>query len=166
MAITPVVQDPDPVLHTIAKEIKNFKDPSLKDLISDMKDTLVEEDGLGLAAPQIGVSLSVFVIPDEYAPEVRRFLSPLTFLRPMKPTVFINPKIIRYGKDREEMDEGCLSVRDVYKPITRSYEVTIKARNEKGQKFTFTANKLLARIFQHETDHLNGILFLDRLHEK
>lgn len=166
MAIIPVVQDPDPVLHKKTEEVTNFKDPSLKELVHDMQDTLVDEDGLGLAAPQIGVSLSVFVIPPEYAPQVRTLYAPFSIFKPLRPTVFVNPRVVKYSKNKETIEEGCLSVKDTYHPITRSYEVTLEARTERGQKFRVTASKLLARIFQHETDHLNGILFLDRLHEK
>ena len=70
------------------------------------------------------------------------------------------------SKDKEEVEEGCLSVKGVYHLITRSHEITIKAQDEKGRNFKVKADSLLARIFQHETDHLNGLLFLDRLHEK
>lgn len=164
--IQPVVQDPDPILHKKTEEIRNFRDPSLKKMVRDMKETLLHEDGLGLASPQIGISLSLFVIPPEYAPQVRTLSAPLSLFRPLHPTVFINPRLMKHGKDKEAIEEGCLSVKNTYHPITRSYEVTLEARNEKGQKFRVTASGLLARIFQHETDHLNGILFLDRLHEK
>lgn len=161
-----VIQDPNSILHKKTKDITNFRDAKLLQLIKNMKDTLKKEDGVGLAAPQINVSLNVFVIPEEYAQKTRKISAPFSFLKPHWPIVFINPKIIYHNKKTEEMDEGCLSVKGVYYKITRSYEVMLQARDEKGRKFKVRAEGLLARIFQHETDHLNGLLFLDRLHEK
>lgn len=166
MAIKPVVQNPDPVLRKVAEPIKDFNDPGLKTLIKDMKDTVIEEDGAGLAAPQIGVSKAVFVIPEEYAPKVRIPAKPHSMIKPKKQEVFINPRILDYSKAKEEIEEGCLSVKGIYHSTVRSYEATIEAYNEKGKKFRVSGQGLLARIFQHETDHLNGILFIDRLHEK
>lgn len=166
MAKMQVVQDPNPVLHKKTQHITNFKDSSLKELISDMKNTLRKQNGLGLAAPQIGISLNIFVIPKNYAPSVRTVWAPSSFLKPLRPTVFINAKITHLGKDKEKIKEGCLSVKDTYHPISRSYEVKLQAQNENGVRFKVEARGLLARIFQHEVDHLNGMLFLDRLHEK
>lgn len=161
-----VVQDPNPILHKKTEDITNFHDADLMHLIEDMKDTLEKKEGVGLAAPQINISLNIFVIPEEYAPKTRKISAPFSFLKPHWPTVFINPKIIYRSKKIEEMDEGCLSVKGVYHKITRAYEVILQARDEKGRKFKIKAEGLLARIFQHEIDHLNGLLFLDRLHEK
>lgn len=166
MAIKKVVQNPDSVLHKKTEQIKNFNDPELNKLIADMKDTVIEQDGAGLAAPQIGVSKAVFVIPEEYAPKVRIPSRPHSFLKPVKQEVFINPRILSYSDAKETIEEGCLSVRGVYHPTTRSYEAVIEAQNESGKKFRVKGQGLLARIFQHETDHLNGILFINRLHEK
>ncbi|MDX1535496.1 MAG: peptide deformylase [Candidatus Spechtbacterales bacterium] len=166
MAIKDVVQNPDPVLHKKAEPIKDFKDENLDSLIEDMKDTVVEQDGAGLAAPQIGVSKAVFVIPKEYAPKVRIPKKPHSLLRPVKQEVFINPRILKYGEEKQKIEEGCLSIKGVYHPTTRSYKATIEAQDENGRKFRVKGEGLLARIFQHETDHLNGMLFIDRLHEK
>ena len=160
-----VVQNPAEVLRKKAAKIKKFNTPELIELISDMMDTVIAEDGVGLAAPQIGVSKSIFIIPEDYAPEIRT-LHPKTWLSPKLQTVFINPKITYYSDKKETTEEGCLSVRGKFHPTTRSYEVLLKAQDIKGKKFKVRGEGLLARIFQHETDHLNGILFLDRLHEK
>ncbi|MEX2008437.1 MAG: peptide deformylase [Candidatus Spechtbacterales bacterium] len=161
--VQPVVQDPDPVLHNVTEPVKNFNDPELAKLLKDMKDTLAEQEGLGLAALQIGVSKSIFVIPPEHAPEVRTPYAPLSYLKPLKPTVFMNPKILRYSEEKETLEEGCLSIRGLFRPTPRSYAVTLQAQDERGRKFKIKADQLLARIFQHETDHLNGVLFIERI---
>ncbi|MDX1607813.1 MAG: peptide deformylase [Candidatus Spechtbacterales bacterium] len=161
----PVVQEPANVLRKKAEKIKKFNTPKLRELISDMMDTVIAEDGVGLAAPQIGISKRVFIIPEDYAPEIRT-LNPRTWLKPKIQTVFINPKIIYYSNKKETVEEGCLSIRGKFHPTTRSHEVLIQARDIKGRKFKTRGEGLLARIFQHETDHLNGILFIDRLHEQ
>ncbi|MDP4010350.1 MAG: peptide deformylase [Candidatus Spechtbacteria bacterium] len=164
--IKEVTQYPAEVLHKIAEPISNFGERELKSLIRDMKDTLKNEDGAGIAAPQIGIAKCVFVIPKRYAPKIRIWHDISTWLRPVRQTVFINPRITYYSKGRGEIDEGCLSVRGKFYPTTRVKKVILRAQNIKGKRFKVRAEGLLARIFQHETDHLNGILFLDRLHEK
>lgn len=162
--INPVLQDPNPILHKITLPItQGFRSNSLKKLITNMKDALKSEDGLGLAAPQIGESLNIFVIPKNMAPIVKTPMIPISLIKPLKPTVFINPKITFASKSKETMDEGCLSVKGIFHPISRSYKVKLKALDDKGRKFTVSAEGLLARVFQHETDHLNGILFLERV---
>jgi len=166
MAVKPVVQDGDSVLRAKTPLIVDFSDPTFGGLISDMRATLVEQDGLGLAAPQIGVSKRIFIIPPEYAPEVRTPWAPLSLLRPFRPTVFVNPELSGYSKEQEILDEGCLSLRDKFYPTPRSLRVTLRARTETGVRFSIKAEGLLARIFQHETDHLNGILYIDRLRKQ
>ncbi|MEX0877689.1 MAG: peptide deformylase [Candidatus Spechtbacterales bacterium] len=163
----PVIQAPAEVLRKKSEPIKQYNTPDLKGLISDMMDTVIKEDGVGLAAPQINISKRIFIIPEDYAPEIKN-LNPKTWLRPKTQTVFINPEIIFYSDVKEETEEGCLSVKgaNMYHPTNRSYEVVIRAQNEKGKKFKIRGRGFLARIFQHETDHLNGILFIDRMHEK
>ena len=158
-----VVQDPNPILHKKTPPVTKFNSDEFKKLIKDMKDTLAKEDGLGLAAPQIGESLNVFVIPDDIAPvaKSRAILSPI--IKPEKRTVFVNPEIRFCSKSTEVLEEGCLSVKGIYRETPRSFKVKLKARDERGHKFSVSAEGLLARIFQHETDHLNGILFIERL---
>ncbi len=161
--IREVVQDPNPILHKTAEKITDFNSPDLQNLIKEMRKTLRAEDGAGLAAPQINVSKSVFVIPEEYAPKVRTIFIPASLLKPLQPSVYINPEIIEYSEDKEVVEEGCLSIKGKYHPTPRSYKVTLRAQNEDGRKFTVEATGLLARIFQHETDHLNGVLFTERI---
>jgi peptide deformylase len=159
-----IVQDPNPVLHKKTLSITGgFGSPFLKKLILRMKETLEAEDGLGLAAPQINEGLSIFVIPGNIAPKVRTPLLPFSLIKPLWPTVFINPEITHYSREKETLEEGCLSIRGLFRPTPRSYKVKIKALDERGRKIVFSATGLLARVFQHETDHLNGILFIERL---
>lgn len=162
--IRPILEDPNPILHKISLPItQGFRSNSLKKLIKDMKDTLHDQDGLGLAAPQIGESLSIFVIPESMAPAVKTPMIPMSLIKPLKPTVFINPEIIFLSKGKETMDEGCLSVKGIFRPTSRYSNVKLKALDEKGRKFTVSVEGLLARVFQHETDHLNGVLFIEKL---
>lgn len=159
-----VLQHQNPILHKKTLPITGgFGSFFLERLIRDMKDTLKEQDGVGLAAPQIGESLAIFVIPDDIAPEIRTPRMPFTLLKPLKPAVFINPEIIFYSKEKEILDEGCLSVKGLFRPTPRSYKVKLKALDKRGRKLVISAEGLLARIFQHETDHLNGTLFIERL---
>jgi peptide deformylase len=133
-------------------EKKEFDSKELLSLLTKMHTTLAkEEDGVALACPQIGISKRIFVVsPNAYNEDAK-----------LKPLVFINPKIIKTSKKRANMQEGCLSVRFIYGTTNRSTGVTVEAYNEHGKKFTYGASGLLAHIFQHETDHLEGILFID-----
>lgn len=148
-----IVQKEDVVLRKIAKEIPENKITSkeIQQVIKNMFESLAgEEDGVALAAPQIGESLRIFII------------SPKIFDKPTEEhLVFINPKILKKSNDRKKMDEGCLSCRWYYGTTKRASRVELEAYDENGQKFKMTGTKLIAQIFQHETDHLEGILFLD-----
>lgn len=164
--IRPVLQNPSPVLRQKVEHVSNFHDPQLTALLKDMKDTMVAEDGIGIAAPQVGTSLAIFLIADELVPKVRTLHKPKSLLKPLRPHIFINPRLLSLSKEKQtdEEEEGCLSVRGVFALISRAQSVVLEAQNEKGEKFRVRAEGLLARVFQHETDHLNGILFIDRLH--
>lgn len=131
---------------------KELGTPELKKIIKEMKDALVkEDDGVALAAPQIGISKRIFVVsPAAYDPDAK-----------WKPLVFINPEITKVSKKTEERQEGCLSVRWVYGKTHRHISATIEAYDELGNKFSFGASGLVAHIFQHEVDHLDGVLFID-----
>ncbi len=118
----------------------------IKQLAEDMFETMIAYEGVGLAAPQIGKNIRMFVlIADD---DVRR--------------VFINPQIIKTSSEVSDYDEGCLSIPQVYETISRPVAVTVQALNENGRPFTLDADGLLARIIQHEYDHLDGILYIDR----
>lgn len=151
--MTSIVQSPDPTLRAIAKpvELKEIGSEKINSILEKMKLALSgEDDGVAIAAPQIGVSLSIFVV------------SPKALTKSKEPLVFINPKIIKLGKKKEMMSEGCLSVRWKYGLVKRSTTATVKALNEKGNEFVLSGKGLLAQIFQHETDHLDGVLFIDK----
>jgi len=132
---------------------EEFGSEPLIKLIKDMRITLaLEEDGVALAAPQVGINKQLFVV------------SPLSYKDDSKfrPLVFINPRILKTNKKRVEMEEGCLSVRWIYGKTRRYTTVSIEALDENGKLFTYGASGLLAHIFQHEIDHLYGELFIDR----
>ena len=165
MPIKNIIQNPNPVLKTTAATVQNFKDPELKKLIVDMKETMLAKDGLGLAAPQINASKALFIIAEEVAPRLRQWTSPFSIFSPQKKTVFINPHILHESKEKEDSEEGCLSVKGYFTDLKRTKEVVISARDEKGRRFKLRGQGLLARVLAHETDHLRGVLFIDRLHE-
>lgn len=133
------------ILRQKAEPVTEVND-EIRKLVDDMFDTMIDADGVGLAGPQVGKNLRLFVlIADD---DVRR--------------VFINPQIIKTSEEMGEYDEGCLSIPQVYETIVRPVAVTVQALNEKGRPFTLEADGLLARIIQHEYDHLDGIVFIDR----
>ena len=150
----PIVQQLHPVLRKTAEKIPVESIPSreIKNIIKDMHDSLkTQKDGVALAAPQIGVEKQIFVI------------APFIFETPEREhLVYINPEITHKSKKTEWKKEGCLSCRWKEGEVERNLEITITAYDESGNKFTETADGLLAHIFQHETDHLHGILFLDK----
>lgn len=152
-----IIQKENKILRKIAEEIKlsDIKKPKIQNLIKDMRKTLSSQiDGVALAAPQIAVSKQIFIIN----PEIFKMVNH----RGVKETVFINPKIIKISKDKKKMEEGCLSVRPLYGLVKRASRATIEAYNEKGEKFIMEGKGLLAQVFQHETDHLMGILIIDK----
>jgi peptide deformylase len=124
----------------------------LRDIIIAMKKALAREhDGVAIAAPQIGLPLRIFVVSEaSYEQDAKS-----------KPLIFINPKIIKKSKKTAIMQEGCLSVRWIYGKTKRSLAATVEAYDEDGNKFTYGGNGLMAHIFQHEIDHLDGVLFVD-----
>jgi len=163
-----IVQDGDPVLRATAKpvDLHDIGSKELNAIIALMQKSLdAEDDGVAIAAPQIGASLRIFVVShrafniehdDEgkvkaKAPEKTRTTD----------MVCINPEITKLSKRKVKVPEGCLSVRWKYGTTRRSDRATIRAYDEHGHMFTYGGSKLMAQIFQHETDHLNGILFID-----
>lgn len=149
MEITKV---PNKILAKKTEEIAiaDIKNGLYKELISDMRKAMVGNNGVGLAANQVGKNLSIFVIDQKLAEENG------------VPDVFINPEIIEYSKDNDETEEGCLSIPDYWAPVKRSKKIKIKALGENGNKIKFKARGFLARVLQHETDHLNGITIKER----
>ena len=160
----PVLQEGAPLLREIAKEVpaKLFGTPELAAIIKEMSETLdSEEDGVALAAPQIGIPYRIFIARLDRtrpSPEIKGAEA-----IPVEPEleVYINPEIFRTSRKRHEVDEGCLSVRGVYGKTLRHERVSIRAQHEDGASFTRGGGDVLAQIFEHETDHLNGTLFID-----
>ena len=138
----------DEVLREETKKVTSF-DSSLRMLIDAMFDTLIEADGVGLAAPQVGVSKKFFVV------DLRRG-DDSTY-------VFINPEIIETSIEEGPYEEGCLSIPGFYREVIRPLRVRVQAQDVNGKYFTIDADGLLARVIQHENDHLNKTLFIDHL---
>jgi peptide deformylase len=138
----------DPVLRTRASPVTGPGD-EVQRLIRDMFDTMYAEDGVGLAAPQVGVSQRVIVI-DPREPDVAPF-------------ALVNPVIVRSSDELDRAEEGCLSIPGLKEIVERPAAVTVEGLGRDGERVTMEADGLLARIIQHEVDHLDGILFLDRI---
>lgn len=158
--IRKILQSGDPVLRKKAKKVVSV-DKKIKDLIRDMKDTLkVQKDpeGVGLAAPQIGKSLQIFVA--DYKNFQRVVVNPEVI------KIVQNPKSLKTKKTKNEILEGCLSLPYYYGPLKRAGSVTLKYLNEEGIEVIETFTGFDAQIILHEVDHLNGVLFVDRLLEE
>ncbi|MBP1706399.1 MAG: def [Chloroflexi bacterium] len=147
MAVIPIRTLPDPVLRQKAKRVSGA-DPSIHKLISNMLETMHEAKGVGLAAPQVGVSLRVIVVclPEENSEEI----------------VLINPEIVKKSGERE-IEERCLSVPGYAGQVKRAVSVTVKGRNKAWKEIRIKADELLAQALEHEIDHLNGVLYVDRV---
>lgn len=157
MTIRPLTESGDPVLRQKAKKVRDFG-PSLQALIDDLVDTMREAPGLGLAAPQIGVSLQVAVIELPEAEEEEDNQNPYRG----KLIVICNPEMVKtWGK--EEAQEGCLSLAEYVGDVPRAMRVVVKAQDRRGKPIRLRAEGLMARVLQHEIDHLNGNLFVDRV---
>ncbi len=160
-----IVQDGDPVLRAKADPVAEteFNTSEFATLITQMANALDEQpDGVALAAPQIGVSKRLFIVRyDRMAP-------PLPDDAPARPValgVFANPEFVKAARKRSEMDEGCLSVRGTYGKTIRHEQATVRAQDEHGKSFERGGGGILAQAFQHEIDHLDGILFIDHATE-
>ncbi|MBW2938352.1 peptide deformylase [Aureisphaera sp. CAU 1614] len=160
--IYPIIAYGDPVLRVIGKEIdKDY--PKLDALIEDMFETMYASSGIGLAAPQIGLPIRLFIVDaspfedDEDLTEEER-----AFLKDFK-RVFINAKMVEEIGDEWVFNEGCLSIPDVREDVFRKDTITIEYMDENFKKKTETINGIAARIVQHEYDHIEGILFTDKL---
>lgn len=156
----------NPILREVAKEVdlKGLETKSFGLILKKMRKALhAEEDGVAIAAPQVGESLRIFMVKDE----ILMMTKPQTEEEKTKvlDMVFINPEVIKASKRKKAMEEGCLSVRWLYGKVLRSEKILIRAYNEKGERFQAGASGLLAQIFQHEIDHLDGVLFIDKAKE-
>lgn len=140
----------EPILEEVAENVTDFNTPELRNLIEDMWETMYAAKGVGLAAPQIGSNKRISVIDVSVGEDES------------KKIVIINPEVVfREGKQTGE--EGCLSIPGFREPVTRASRVKVQAQNEKGETIELDGDELLARAFEHEIDHLNGVLFINHL---
>lgn len=170
MTIPKIFQKDELVLRKKAVEVRIEKigSPEIQKILKDMIDALAtQDDGVAIAAPQIGVSLRIFVaskavldMPDAITDRAK-MINRKELKQEAGYLTFINPVITKLSKDKTLLEEGCLSVRPLYGKIKRSKKASVKAYDENGRLFERGATGLLAQIFQHEVDHLNGILFID-----
>lgn len=152
-----ILQKENPILRKIAQKVplSDIGSEKFQSIISDMKEALAsQDDGVAIAAPQIGVELCVFIVSGKILTDDEGNRG--------DDKVFINPVIKKISKKKEDADEGCLSVRYKYGIVRRSTNASIRALDEKGNVFLHNATGLLAQVFQHETDHLEGVLFTDK----
>jgi len=183
MAGEEIVQKENKILRKIAKDvaIENIKSRKVETIIRRMIKALdSQEDGVAIAAPQIGENLRIFVVSKKIFEIIdeeknkksfdsaqgkskREDLEEFAKEKPeYKDMVFINPEILKISKEKMVADEGCLSVRWLYGKVQRSKKTLVKAYDENGKSFTIGGSGLLSQAFQHEIDHLNGILFIDK----
>ncbi|MFQ5538470.1 MAG: peptide deformylase [Gemmatimonadota bacterium] len=150
MAIREIVLMGDSILRTEAQEVEAFDD-ALRDLVEDMFETMYHADGIGLAAPQVGVSRRVFVLDlrREDQPEARLAL--------------VNPRVVWASDETDRQPEGCLSIPGVEEVVERPWAVRVEGFDPEGNEVAIEADELFSRAMQHEIDHLDGILFPDRL---
>lgn len=156
MAILPIVLYNDPVLREKAAAIESDS-KKLQRLIDDMFDTMYEASGVGLAAPQIGESIRLFVIDADVMVEDDEDA------HKYGPMVFINPEIVSKGAESVDFEEGCLSLPDLREKVTRPDKITVKFLDRKFDEHEMSFDGWMSRVFQHELDHLDGILFFDYL---
>ncbi|HIF07303.1 MAG TPA: peptide deformylase [Gemmatimonadetes bacterium] len=151
MAVRRIVLLGEEILREPGVEVEAFDD-ELRSLVADMQETMYFAEGIGLAAPQIGVSLRVCVLDlrDEDDPEAGRW-------------VLVNPVVVESSDEEDKAPEGCLSVPDMEDVVTRPARVTVSGFDAQGEAVEIEADELLARALQHEIDHLDGVLFIDHL---
>ena len=142
-----IITYPNSILRQKTRKIKKSEIANLQSLISKMITIMKEKEGLGLAAPQIGESLKITIVAADNKGEV---------------LVLINPKILRKSLRKELGEEGCLSLPGIYGLVKRPKKIKVTALNKEGKKIKFFAADIFARIICHETDHLNGVLFIDK----
>lgn len=145
--IRDILIHPNKQLRVMSKSIpvKEIKSKEMSAFLIDMEETMLEKDGIGLAAPQVGVQKRVIVVNTKDGV-----------------VSLINPKITKSSWRKESEEEGCLSVPGVYGYVKRSVRISVEAYGSKGEKITFEARGLFARVIQHEVDHLDGVLFIDK----
>ena len=149
--ILPIRYYGDKVLRRATEPVTQLTE-EIKQFIADLTRTMYEKDGVGLSAPQVGISLKIFVVDPFWSQEGKK----------KNPFVFINPKFLEFNGEISK-EEGCLSFPEIYAKVNRAQTAVIEALNEKWEKVRYEAEDLFSRALQHEYDHLDGILFIDRV---
>jgi peptide deformylase len=156
MAILKIARLGNPILRVPAEPVKSIQAPDIQRLIDDMLDTMHEYRGAGLAAPQVHRPLQIVTI-EAFESEIDGADAPTS------PTILINPRLTPKGEAMEEEWEGCLSLPDLRGKVPRHVEIEVEAFDRRGKRLAFTATDFFARVIQHETDHLNATVFVDRM---
>ncbi|MFL5303791.1 MAG: peptide deformylase [Polyangia bacterium] len=152
MATRPILRFPDPKLRQRSAEVQGVDD-DLRQLVADMAQTMVEAEGAGLAAIQVGAPVRLFIVDGHVAGGAEG----------SGPKVFINPEIVEVSDEAQTGDEGCLSFPNIFVPVKRGMRARVRAMDLDGQTFEAEGEGLFARAIQHETDHLNGRLLIDQV---
>lgn len=172
--MTKILQKDEKLLRNMAKPVllEELHSPRIKKIINEMKTAMnAEEDAVAIAAPQIGVPLRIFIVSGKILAQQKKSFETADFEKdtkqiqkttPPQDLIFINPEIIKRSQKKKWVEEGCLSVRWLYGEVKRSERATIKAFNENGEQFIRGGSGMLAQIFEHEAEHLDGILFTDK----
>lgn len=142
----------NPILRAMCTPVKKF-DASLRKFAKDLKDTMIKADGLGIASPQVGNNIRLFIVTMNYKTDHQVVVT------------MINPEILSHGTKTEIKEEGCLSLPKQYGDVERFVEITVAFHDLNGTRQVFELKGLDARITQHENDHINGVLFIDRMKE-
>lgn len=158
MAVRKTIQIGDLRLKAENIVIKNFNDPRVKKVIKDLKDTMIKNDLIGMAAPQIGYNYKIFITQP-------RKTKARKLLKGDKLRIYINPKIVKFSEEQNIIYEGCGSVLNgtLFGPVKRPKEIIIEANDEKGKNFQIRCDGILARVIQHENDHMDGIEFTEKI---
>lgn len=156
----PIAYYGDPILRKKGSQIETITD-EIRQLVNNMIETMIASKGIGLAAPQVGQSLSLFLAYFFENEEDEK-----ETVQPEKVRVFINPKIINYSKELTCYSEGCLSIPKLYADVERPLHITVSAMDLNGKTFTEEFHDFDAHLILHENDHVNGVLFIDRLSTK
>jgi len=154
----------DPILQKKSSKIEEIDD-EIRELVDKMLKAMRKNDGIGLAAPQVGISKSLIVLDvnSEYLQHSSHISPGEAFLLPQMPIALINSEIVFSSSDSITMEEGCLSVPEIYAPVTRPDSITLKAKMLSGEEINIDCAGFLSRAIQHEIDHLNGVVFIELL---
>jgi peptide deformylase len=150
--ILPITKEPNPLLHKVSKNLtlEEINSPTTKEFVVNLIETMYAKDGVGIASVQVGNPIQLCVIAKDFTPDKKADL------------ILINPTFVKASILREWAEEGCLSVPNVYGSVRRYKKIKVSALSMKGEKIEFVATEFFARIIQHEIDHLNGILFIEK----